>query len=142
VVRSTKTGANADLMTIRTSYPYQTLRVWVNGGDAVLDVWLGYTPLDANQRTTRTFGYLSVKKPGMPGLIYAAWPFITWFTEGIFTQDQNIMEEEQRAHDAQGSDWNNEIFPPILDLRALLLRCGAPVDERVRIPNSSGVASS
>jgi phenylpropionate dioxygenase-like ring-hydroxylating dioxygenase large terminal subunit len=134
VVRTRAQGANADLMTIRTGYPYQTLRVWVNGGDPVLDVWLGYTPLDAGQRTNRTFGYLSVKKPKVPGLIHAAWPFITWFTEGIFTQDKHIVEQEQKAHDAQGCDWNNEVFPAVRDLRALLLRCGVPMDGPRQIP--------
>ncbi len=128
-IRAPKDGANADLMTIRTGYPYQTLRVWVNGGDPVLDVWLGYTPLDSQQRTTRTFGYLSVRKSKIPGLIHAAWPFIRWFTEAIFTQDKNIMEQEQKAHDAQGDDWNNEVFPPILELRGLLTRCGVPMDD-------------
>ena len=59
VVRSKEAGENADLMTIRTGYPYQNLRVWVNGGEPVLDVWLGYTPLDKDQKTNRTFGYLS-----------------------------------------------------------------------------------
>jgi len=117
-------------MPIRTDYPYQNLRVWVCGGDPVLDVWLGYTPLDAQQRTNRTFGYLSVKKPRIPGLIHAAWPFIHWFTEGIFAQDKHIVEQEQKAHDAQGADWNNEVFPPIRDLRAVLARCGVPMDQR------------
>jgi len=128
VMRSPDEGVNADLMTIRTGYPYQNLKVWVNGGDPVLDVWLGYTPLDKEQRTNRTFGYLSVKKPKIPGLIHAAWPFITWFTEGIFTQDKHIVEQEQKAHDAQGADWNNEVFPAVRDLRAVLLRCGVPMD--------------
>jgi phenylpropionate dioxygenase-like ring-hydroxylating dioxygenase large terminal subunit len=128
VIRTPTMGANADLMTIRTGYPYQSLRFWVNGGDPVLDVWLGYTPPDAQQRTNRTFGYLSVKKPKIPGLIHAAWPFISWFTEGIFAQDKNIVEQEQKAHDAQGEDWNNEVFPPIRDLRAMLARCGVPMD--------------
>lgn len=128
VMRKPEEGVDADLMTIRTGYPYQNLKVWVNGGDPVLDVWLGYTPLDADQRTNRTFGYLSVKKPKIPGLIHAAWPFITWFTEGIFTQDKHIVEQEQKAHDAQGCDWNNEVFPPIRDLRAVLARCGVPMD--------------
>ena len=126
-VRAPKDAANADLMTIRTGYPYQRLRVWVHGGDPVLDVWLGYTPLDAEQRTNRTFGYLSVKKPKIPGLIEIAWPFVSWFTEGIFTQDKHIVEQEQKAHDAQGSDWNNEVFPPIRDLRTVLMRCGVPL---------------
>jgi phenylpropionate dioxygenase-like ring-hydroxylating dioxygenase large terminal subunit len=134
VVRSPKAGTDADLMTIRTGYPYQSLKVWVNGGQPVLDVWLGYTPLDKEQRTNRTFGYLSVKKPKIPGLIHAAWPFITWFTEGIFTQDKHIVEQEQKAHDAQGADWNNEVFPAVRDLRALLLQCGVPMDSLVEAP--------
>jgi hypothetical protein len=39
-------------MQIRTDYPTQSLKVWVGRDikttdDPVLDVWLGYTPLDA-----------------------------------------------------------------------------------------------
>lgn len=128
VVRKRGQGTNTDLMTIRTGYPYQRLKVWVGDGEPVLDVWLGYTPLDAAQRTNRTFGYLSVKRPKVPGLIEAAWPFITWFTERIFTEDRHIVELEQAAHDAQGSDWNQEVFPAIRDLRAVLARCGRPMD--------------
>ena len=127
VVRKPAEGVNSDLMTIRTGYPYQNLKVWVNGGEPVLDVWLAYTPLDKSQSTNRTFGYLSVKKPKIPGLIQVAWPFITWFTEGIFTQDKHIVEQEQKAHDVQGADWNNEVFPAVRDLRAVLLRCGVPM---------------
>ena len=68
-----------DHMRIRTDYPTQSLKVWVGRDiqetdDPVLDVWLAYTPLDAEQRTNRTYGYLSVKKPRMPGLIHAVWP--------------------------------------------------------------------
>ena len=96
--------------------------------DPVLDVWLGYTPLDAEQRTNRTFGYLSVKKPRVPGIIQAVWPFVTWFTENIFREDKEIVEYEQRAYDAQGADWNNEVFPPIRDLRDVLTRCGKPME--------------
>ena len=125
VIRKRGEGDNADLMTIRTEYPYQHLRVWVGDGEPVLSVWLGYTPLDKEQRTNRTFGYLSVKRPGVPGLIDVAWPFITMFTEQIFKEDKEIVEMEQAAHDAQGCDWNNEVFPPIKDLREVLLRCGA-----------------
>ena len=36
------------------------------------------------------------------------------------------MEYEQQAYDAQGSDWNNEVFPAIKDLRVVLARCGLP----------------
>ena len=113
-----------DVMTIRTAYPYQQLRFWADGGDPVLDVWLAYTPLDIEQRTNRTFGYLSVRKPRIAAFLYAAWPFITWFTEGIFREDKEIVEREQAAHDAQGADWNNEVFPVLRDLRLLLAECG------------------
>jgi phenylpropionate dioxygenase-like ring-hydroxylating dioxygenase large terminal subunit len=124
----------SDLMTIRTDYPYQRLKVWVGrevgeGTEPVLDVWLGYTPLDREQRTNRTFGYLSVKKPPVPGLIHMVWPFVTWFTERIFTEDKDVVEFEQRAHDEQGGDWNNEVFPAIRDLRGVLARCGVPMDQ-------------
>jgi renierapurpurin 18,18'-hydroxylase len=122
--RSDKAGG--DVMTIRTEYPYQRLKFWVDAasGDPVLDVWLGYTPLDREQRTNRTFGHLSVKKPRMSALLYAAWPFITWFTESIFREDKAIVELEQAAHEGQGGDWNNEVFPAIRDLRSLLAECG------------------
>jgi phenylpropionate dioxygenase-like ring-hydroxylating dioxygenase large terminal subunit len=128
VVRSDEESNDRDIMTIRTNYPYQRLQFWVNGkqADPVLDVWLAYTPQDDRQRTNRTFGYLSVKKPKIPGLLHAAWPFVSWFTENIFREDQAIVEHEQRAHDAQGADWNNEVFPAIRDLRELLARCGMP----------------
>jgi renierapurpurin 18,18'-hydroxylase len=121
-----------DHMRIRTDYPSQSLKVWVGRNiedtqDPVLDVWLCYTPLDAEQRTNRTFGYLSVKKPPIPGLIHLAWPFVVWFTERIFREDKDIVEHEQRAHDAQGADWNNEVFPALRDLRAVLARCGIPL---------------
>lgn len=124
VVRKRDGGGEHDRMTIRTDYPHQNLRVWVGDGAPVLSVWLGYTPLDQAQRTTRVFGYLSVKRPKIPGLIDLAWPFITLFTERIFHEDKEIMELEQTAHDAQGGDWNNEIFPPICALREVLARCG------------------
>jgi phenylpropionate dioxygenase-like ring-hydroxylating dioxygenase large terminal subunit len=122
----------SDHMRIRTDYPSQSLKVWVGRNiqiseDPVLDVWLCYTPLGADQRANRTFGYLSVKKPPVPGLIHLLWPFVAWFTENIFREDKEIVEHEQRAHDAQGADWNNEIFPALRDLRAVLARCGVPM---------------
>ncbi len=54
-------------------------------------------------------------------------PFVTWFTENIFREDKEIVEYEQRAYDAQGTDWNNEVFPPLRDLRGVLARCGRPM---------------
>jgi renierapurpurin 18,18'-hydroxylase len=123
-----------DHMRIRTDYPYQSLKVWVGRDnretqDPVLDVWICYTPLDAEQRTNRTYGYLSVKKPPVPGLIHAVWPFVVWFTERIFREDKEIVECEQRAYDAQGADWNNEVFPALRDLRGVLAHCGQPIDK-------------
>jgi phenylpropionate dioxygenase-like ring-hydroxylating dioxygenase large terminal subunit len=122
----------SDHMRIRTDYPSQSLKVWVGRNiqetqDPVLDVWLCYTPLDAEHRSNRTFGYLSVKKPPIPGLIHLAWPFVVWFTERIFREDKDIVEHEQRAHDAQGADWNHEVFPALRDLRGVLARCGVPL---------------
>ena len=121
-----------DYMRIRTDYPSQSLKVWVGRNietsrDPVLDVWLCYTPLDADCRANRTFGYLSVKKPPIPGLIHLVWPFVVRFTEKIFREDKEIVEHEQRAHDAQGADWNNELFPALRDLRGVLARCGVPL---------------
>ena len=132
-----------DHMRIRTDYPNQSLKVWIGRDikvtdDPVLDVWLNYTPLDAEQRTNRTYGYLSVKKPPIPGLIHAVWPAVTWFTERIFAEDKDIVEHEQRAYDAQGSDWNNEVFPPIRDLRAVLANCGQPMAGERRTKGSGG----
>jgi hypothetical protein len=122
----------SDHMRIRTDYPSQSLKVWVGrdikeDSEPVLDVWLQYTPLDAEQRTNRTYGYLSVKKPRVPGIIHAVWPFVTWFTENIFREDRDIVESEQRAYDAQGTDWNNEVFPAIRDLRTVLAASGRPM---------------
>jgi phenylpropionate dioxygenase-like ring-hydroxylating dioxygenase large terminal subunit len=132
VIRKRGEAADRDLMTIRTEYPYQHLRVWVGDGAPVLNVWLGYLPLDKGQRTTRVFGYLSVKRPKIPGLIDMAWPLITIFTEKIFREDKEIVEMEQAAHNAQGRDWNNEIFSPVCDLREVLTRCGLVNDGSAR----------
>ena len=124
-------GANpeegADVMTVRTEYPYQTLTIRVGDAPSIMELWIVYVPLDHAQRTNRTFGLLSIRKPGLPGIIHLAWPLICWFTERIFTQDRWVVEREQEAHDQQGADWNQEVFPIIRDLRALLARCGAPM---------------
>jgi hypothetical protein len=52
---------------------------------------------------------------------------VTWFTENIFREDKEIVEYEQLAYEAQGTDWNNEVFPPLHDLRTVLARCGRPM---------------
>ncbi len=115
--RSSGGQNDKDVMTIRTEYPYQTL---------VMNLWIVYVPLDAEQRTNRTFGLLSIKKPGIPGVLDLAWPLLVWFTERIFKEDREIVEAEQEAHDRQGADWNHEVFPVINELRDLLRECGAP----------------
>ncbi len=111
-------------MTIRTEYPYQTVRIRTDGALPVMDLWIVHVPLDYGQRRCRTFGLLSVKRPKVPGLLEAAWPLLVLFTERIFKEDREIVEAEQAAHDAQGADWNQEVFPVIRKLRALLRQCG------------------
>ena len=117
-----------DVMTIRTEYPYQTLSILPAGDDApVMDLWIVYVPLDTEQRTIRTFGLLSIHKPkGILGktLLNIGWPFLIRFTENIFREDREIVEAEQAAHDAQGVNLNQEVFPVIRELTGLLGRCG------------------
>jgi renierapurpurin 18,18'-hydroxylase len=115
-----------DLMTIRTEYPHQSLRFWTSGELPVLHVWLGYTPVGADQRKNRTFIVLSVRRPRCLGVLEVMWPFVSWFTNRVFDEDREIVEMEQAAYDAQGGDWNQEVFPAINELRALLARCGVP----------------
>jgi phenylpropionate dioxygenase-like ring-hydroxylating dioxygenase large terminal subunit len=115
-----------DVMTIRTQYPYQNLRIVSGSGTLVMELWICYIPLDKEQRTNRTFGLLSIRKPGVPILLDLAWPLLVWFTERIFKEDRAIVEREQQAHDRQGGDWNHEVFPVINELRALLVERGAP----------------
>lgn len=128
-----RTGATTDrprdLMTVRTQYPHQTLKFWTAGSeDPALDLWITYVPVDREQRINHTFGLMNIRKPGIPGLINLIWPFIVWFTEGIFTEDRWVVEMEQNAFDAQGADWNQEIFPVILSLRDVLIRNGVPIE--------------
>ena len=124
-----------DLMTIRTEYPYQNLRLWTDGELPVMNLWIVHVPLDREQRTSRTFGLLSIQRPEKMGfLLDAAWPVLVWFTERIFTEDREIVELEQKAHDEQGADWNQEVFPAIRELRALLGRRGIPISQAMPQP--------
>lgn len=117
-----------DLMTIRTGYPYQTLQFRTAGSEEpALDLWNVYVPVDREQRVNHTFGMIMVRKPAIPGLIHLLWPVISWFTEGIFEEDRVIVEKEQQAFDAQGADWNQEIFPVIQSLRSVLINQGVPI---------------
>ena len=124
----TNPGDGQDVMTVRTQYPYQTLTIRVGDALPIMELWIVYVPIDDAQRTNRTFGQLSIRKPAWPGAIQVGWPFICWFTERIFREDRWVVEREQEAHDQQGADWNQEVFPIIRELRALLARCGTPTD--------------
>lgn len=123
--------ANREVMTIRTEYPYQTLRIQGASGEVIMDLWIAYVPQDKAQRTNRTFGLLSVRKPRIPGLLHLAWPLLVLFTERIFKEDRDIVEMEQAAYDAQGKDLNQEVFPVIQNLRQLLLRRGVAANHPI-----------
>ena len=117
-----------DLMTVRTQYPNQILKFWTAGSEhPALDLWITYVPVDSEQRINHTFGLINIRKPSIPGLLDLMWPFIIWFTNGIFGEDRWVVEMEQAAFDAQGADWNQEIFPVILKVRDLLIRKGLPL---------------
>ncbi|KAF1059409.1 aromatic ring-hydroxylating oxygenase subunit alpha [Burkholderia gladioli] len=116
--------SDKSVMTIRTEYPYQTLKILSSEGTLVMDLWIVYVPLDKQQRTNRTFGLLSIRKPSVPFALDLAWPLLVWFTERIFKEDRWIVEREQEAHDMQGADWNHEVFPVINDLRDVLRNNG------------------
>ena len=79
-----------DLMTIRTEL--SRTRRSSSGRPAAtepaLDLWNVYVPLDREQRVNHTYGLMMIRKPPIPGLIHLLWPFIVWFTEGIFAEDR------------------------------------------------------
>lgn len=120
-----------DLMTIRTEYPYQTLKFWTAGSEQpALDLWNVYIPVDRAQCVNHTFGLMMIRRPAVPGLINLLWPFIVWFTDSIFAEDRWIVEAEQKAFDAQGADWNQEVFPVMRGLKKLLTERGVPLSRR------------
>lgn len=117
-----------DVITIRTEYPYQTLRDVPEGSDLpVFSLWAAYVPEDAEQRINHAYGLLTIAKPSVPGALHLAWPLIRRFTERVFAQDRTAVEAEQRAWDEQGEDHNHEVFPLILDLRDVLRGNGVPL---------------
>ena len=77
-------------MTIRTGYPYQTLKFWTAGQHRARARPLEHlrAATDREQRTNQTYGLMMVRKPDMPGLMHLMWPVIVWFTNGIFAQDR------------------------------------------------------
>jgi renierapurpurin 18,18'-hydroxylase len=119
---------SSDVMTIRTEYPYQTLDlVPENAERPAFRMWAAYVPEDAGQRTCHTYGLLMIEKPGIPGALQLAWPFIRRFTERVFAEDRVAVEAEQRAWDEQGGDRNHEVFPLILEVREVLRANGVPL---------------
>ncbi|MFJ9822816.1 Rieske 2Fe-2S domain-containing protein [Streptomyces sp. NPDC101160] len=121
-------SGSRDVMTIRTEYPYQTLDlVPENEEQPALRLWTAYVPLGADQRKCRAYGLLMIRKPGVPGVLRLAWPFIRRFTERVFAQDRMAVEAEQRAWDEQGEDRNHEVFPLILNVREVLRSNGVPL---------------
>lgn len=125
VLASTKTP---DVVTIRTTYPYQTLQlVPEDTGLAAFSLWVAYVPEDAGQRTSHVYGLLMIQKPPVPGLLHLAWPLIRRFTERVFAEDRRAVEAEQRAWDEQGQDLNHEVSPLILDVRHVLRANGVAI---------------
>ncbi|MFI8522421.1 Rieske 2Fe-2S domain-containing protein [Streptomyces sp. NPDC085481] len=121
-------ASTPDVVTIRTEYPYQTLRaVPESSAMAAFSLWAAYVPQDAEQRVSHVFGLLVIAKPSIPGALHLAWPLIRRFTERVFAQDRMAVEAEQRAWDEQGADWNQEVFPLILDVREVLRTNGIPL---------------
>ncbi|MEE4547036.1 aromatic ring-hydroxylating dioxygenase subunit alpha, partial [Streptomyces sp. V4-01] len=117
-----------DVLTIRTEYPYQTLRLEPEGADKpAFSLWVAYVPEDAAQRTNHVHGLLMIEKPRFGAALDLAWPFIRRFTERVFAEDRMAVEAEQHAWNEQGADWNHEVFPLILDLRAMLRANGVPI---------------
>ena len=84
-------------------------------------------PEDAGQRTSHAYGLLMIPRPRVPVALNLAWSFIRRFTEGVFAEDRMAVEVEQRTWDEQGQDLNNEVFPPILDVRGVLRSNGVPI---------------
>src|SRR5262249_36044280 len=116
------------VMTIRTGYPYQTLQLAPAGsGPPAFSLWAAYVPEDAGQRTSHAYGLLMIARPPLPGALELAWPVIRRFTEKVFAEDRMAVEAEQRAWDEQGKDWNQEVFPLILEVREVLRSNGVPI---------------
>jgi renierapurpurin 18,18'-hydroxylase len=119
----------ADVLTIATAYPYQTLHLHRGGAaEPTLTMWSVYIPTDRAQRRNHTYGFVTVRKPKFPTLNWVLWPFVRKFMEAIFAEDRFAVELEQAAHDQQGADWNQEILPFLFDLRDLLAESGVPIE--------------
>lgn len=115
-----------EIVTVRTTYPYQTLQIHDKDGDLIMDLWAAYVPQGKDEDETQTFGLLSVKRPKWKFLLDLAWPVLGIFTNRIFLEDKEIVELEQAAWRDLGGDHNVEVFPVVRNLRDLLIRSGIP----------------
>ncbi len=121
-------GKSRDVVTIRTTYPYQTLQLIPENAElAAFSLWVAYVPEDSGQRINHVYGLLTIQKPPIPGALNLALPLIRRFTERVFAEDRMAVEAEQRAWDEQGQDWNHEVFPLIVDVRDVLRTNGVPI---------------
>ena len=109
-----------EIVSIRTTYPYQSLKIHDKDGDLIMELFSVYVPNSADGASTQTFGLLSVLRPKTPFLIDVIWPALGIFTNRIFEEDREIMELEQAAWRDLGGDHNVEVFPIVRKLRDLL----------------------
>ena len=117
------------IITIRSAYPHQMLNVRRPGQDEPsFHMWGSYVPVDRQQRACHTLGMVMIRRPRVPGVLPLLWPFIRYFTESIFSEDREAVEAEQRAYDAQGGNWNREVFPVTFRVQDLLRRKGVPLE--------------
>lgn len=113
---------------IATRYPYQTLCAYhPDSKELLLKLWMAYVPVDYEQKISHPCGMLIVRKPRVAWVVPALRQIFEWFANRIFDEDKLVMEAEQAAYDAQGSDWNNEILPFIMELRKILVANGIPM---------------
>ncbi|MFT8807503.1 Rieske 2Fe-2S domain-containing protein [Gluconobacter sp.] len=113
-----------EIVSIRTTYPYQSLKIHDKDGDLIMELFSVYVPDTADGMSTQTFGLLSVLRPKTPFLIDMIWPALGIFTHRIFEEDREIMELEQNAWRELGGDHNVEVFPIVRKLRDLLAANG------------------
>ncbi|MBF0863166.1 aromatic ring-hydroxylating dioxygenase subunit alpha [Gluconobacter sp. R71646] len=113
-----------EIVSIRTTYPYQSLKIHDKDGDLIMELFSVYVPDTADGMSTQTFGLLSVLRPKTPFLIDMIWPALGIFTHRIFEEDREIMELEQNAWRELGGDHNVEVFPIVRKLRDLLAQNG------------------
>lgn len=118
-----------EVVTIRTSYPYQSLHIHDKDGDLIMQLFAVYVPDSGDGQSCQTFGLLSVLRPKTPFLLDLIWPVLGVFTNRIFHEDKDIVEMEQKAWNEQGGDRNIEVFPIVKKLRHLLRSGGVPHKE-------------